>query len=72
MITSKDANRHTIAVIGGSIAGSEAAFLLATHDFKIVVFDQINGIVIISTKYFFLIGKFAFFVIFFLLVLSVS
>ena len=40
MSSSKDTNSHTIGIIGGSIAGSEAAYLLATHDFKIVVFEM--------------------------------
>ncbi len=40
MATPKDTNNHIIAVIGGSISGSEAAYLLATHNFKIVVFEM--------------------------------
>lgn len=40
MSFSKDTNSHTIAVVGGSISGSEAAYLLATNDFKIVVFEM--------------------------------
>ncbi|AMC09789.1 hypothetical protein Lupro_00260 [Lutibacter profundi] len=33
-------NKHYIAVIGGSISGSEAAYLLAEKGFKVVVFDM--------------------------------
>lgn len=40
MATLKDVNSHTIAIIGGSISGSEAAYLLASHNFKIVVFEM--------------------------------
>jgi len=32
--------KHIIAIIGGSIAGSEAAFILAEKGFRVVVFDQ--------------------------------
>ena len=35
-----DTNRHYIAIIGGSVAGSEAAHQLANKGFKVVVFDQ--------------------------------
>ena len=31
---------HFVAVVGGSIAGSEAAFQLAEQGFQVVVFDQ--------------------------------
>ena len=34
--------KHFIAIIGGSIAGSEAAFILAEKGFRVVVFDQKN------------------------------
>ncbi len=34
--------KHFVAVIGGSIAGSEAAFILAEKGFRVVVFDQKN------------------------------
>lgn len=34
--------KHFIAIIGGSVAGSEAAFILAEKGFKVVVFDQKN------------------------------
>src|SRR5210317_1873861 len=40
MIVQTETNNHTIAIIGGSIAGSEAANLLASHHFKIVVFEM--------------------------------
>ncbi len=36
----KDFKKHYIAVIGGSISGSEAANLLASNGFKVVVFDM--------------------------------
>lgn len=36
----KDFKKHYIAVIGGSISGSEAANLLAKNGFKVVVFDM--------------------------------
>ncbi len=36
----KDFKKHYIAVIGGSISGSEAANLLAKSGFKVVVFDM--------------------------------
>lgn len=36
----KNKNSHYIAIIGGSVAGSEAAFQLAEKGFHIVVFDQ--------------------------------
>ena len=36
----KDYKKHYIAVIGGSISGSEAANLLAKTGFKVVVFDM--------------------------------
>ncbi len=32
--------KHFIAVIGGSVAGSEAAFILAEKGYRVVVFDQ--------------------------------
>ncbi len=32
--------KHFIAIIGGSVAGSEAAFILAEKGFRVVVFDQ--------------------------------
>jgi len=35
-------NKHFIAIIGGSVAGSEAAFILADKGFRVVVFDQKN------------------------------
>ncbi len=35
-----EASQHYIAIIGGSVAGSEAAYQLANKGFKIVVFDQ--------------------------------
>lgn len=38
----KDFKKHYIAVIGGSISGSEAANLLAKNGFKVVVFDMNN------------------------------
>ncbi len=34
--------KHFIAIIGGSVAGSEAAFILAKKGFRVVVFDQKN------------------------------
>jgi len=34
------ANKHYIAIIGGSVSGSEAATMLAQKGFKVVVFDQ--------------------------------
>ncbi|MCB0495055.1 MAG: FAD-dependent oxidoreductase [Cyclobacteriaceae bacterium] len=34
--------KHFIAIIGGSVAGSEAAFMLAERGFRVVVFDQKN------------------------------
>ncbi len=34
--------KHFIAIIGGSVAGSEAAFILAEKGFRVVVFDQKN------------------------------
>ena len=34
--------KHFIAIIGGSVAGSEAAFMLAEKGFRVVVFDQKN------------------------------
>lgn len=36
----KDFKRHYVAVIGGSISGSEAANLLAKNGFRVVVFDM--------------------------------
>ena len=36
----EDFKKHYIAVIGGSISGSEAASLLAQNGFKVVVFDM--------------------------------
>ena len=36
----KDFKKHYIAVIGGSISGSEAASLLAKNGFRVVVFDM--------------------------------
>ncbi len=36
----KDFKKHYIAVIGGSISGSEAANLLAKNGFRVVVFDM--------------------------------
>ena len=33
-------NKHFIAIIGGSVAGSEAAYILAQKGFRVVVFDQ--------------------------------
>ncbi len=33
-------NKHYIAIIGGSISGSEAAFTLATKGFKVVIFEM--------------------------------
>ncbi len=38
----KDFKKHYIAVIGGSISGSEAANLLAKSGFRVVVFDMNN------------------------------
>jgi NADPH-dependent glutamate synthase beta subunit-like oxidoreductase len=32
--------KHFVAIIGGSVAGSEAAFLLAQNGYRVVVFDQ--------------------------------
>ena len=32
--------KHFVAIIGGSVAGSEAAFMLAEKGFRVVVFDQ--------------------------------
>ncbi len=32
--------KHFIVVIGGSVAGSEAAYQLAQRDFRVIVFDQ--------------------------------
>jgi NADPH-dependent glutamate synthase beta subunit-like oxidoreductase len=32
--------KHFVAIIGGSVAGSEAAFLLAEKGYRVVVFDQ--------------------------------
>ena len=37
-----DTNQHYIAIIGGSVAGSEAAHQLANKGFKVVVFDQMR------------------------------
>ena len=34
--------KHFIAIIGGSVAGSEAAYMLAKKGFRVVVFDQKN------------------------------
>lgn len=34
--------KHFVAIIGGSVAGSEAAALLSEHDHRAVVFDQKN------------------------------
>lgn len=34
--------KHFIAIVGGSVAGSEAAFMLAEKGFRVVVFDQKN------------------------------
>ncbi len=36
----KNSKNHYIAVIGGSIAGSEAAFILAEKGFRVVVFEM--------------------------------
>jgi NADPH-dependent glutamate synthase beta subunit-like oxidoreductase len=36
----KDYKKHYIAIIGGSISGSEAASLLAKNGFRVVVFDM--------------------------------
>lgn len=36
----EDFKKHYIAIIGGSIAGSEAASLLAKNGFRVVVFDM--------------------------------
>jgi NADPH-dependent glutamate synthase beta subunit-like oxidoreductase len=33
-------NTHFVAVVGGSVAGSEAAYILAEKGFRVVVFDQ--------------------------------
>ena len=35
-----DFKKHYIAVIGGSISGSEAANILAKNGFRVVVFDM--------------------------------
>ncbi|HHL52322.1 MAG TPA: hypothetical protein ENJ39_03020, partial [Flammeovirgaceae bacterium] len=32
--------KHFVAVIGGSVSGSEAAWLLAEKGYRVVVFDQ--------------------------------
>jgi len=40
MNTKEAFNKHYIAIIGGSISGSEAAHLLAEKGFKVVVFDM--------------------------------
>jgi len=40
MNPNKAFNKHYIAVIGGSISGSEAAYLLAEKGFEVVVFDM--------------------------------
>ncbi|VAW26873.1 hypothetical protein MNBD_BACTEROID04-1819, partial [hydrothermal vent metagenome] len=40
MNTNEAFNKHYIAVIGGSISGSEAAYLLAEKGFEVVVFDM--------------------------------
>lgn len=37
-----DTNQHYIAIIGGSVAGSEAAHQLANKGFKVAVFDQMR------------------------------
>jgi NADPH-dependent glutamate synthase beta subunit-like oxidoreductase len=34
------ANKHYVAIIGGSVSGSEAATMLAEKGYKVVVFDQ--------------------------------
>ncbi len=36
----KKSKKHYIAIIGGSIAGSEAAFILAEKDYRVVVFEM--------------------------------
>ena len=36
------ANKHYIAIVGGSVSGSEAAHLLATKGYNVVVFDMNN------------------------------
>ena len=40
MNTNTNFQKHYVAVIGGSIAGSEAASILAQNEFKVVVFDM--------------------------------
>ncbi|MEZ4840753.1 MAG: hypothetical protein R2821_04380 [Flavobacteriaceae bacterium] len=40
MISNEAYRKHYVAVIGGSISGSEAANLLAEHGFRVVVFDM--------------------------------
>ena len=40
MINNEAFNKHYVAVIGGSISGSEAAYLLAEKGFMVVVFDM--------------------------------
>ncbi len=40
MNLNEEYKKHYIAVIGGSISGSEAANLLAKNGFKVVVFDM--------------------------------
>jgi NADPH-dependent glutamate synthase beta subunit-like oxidoreductase len=37
-----NSGKHFIAIIGGSVAGSEAAYILAEKGFRVVVFDQKN------------------------------
>ena len=40
MKLSEEYKKHYVAVIGGSISGSEAASLLAKNGFRVVVFDM--------------------------------
>lgn len=36
----KESGHHFIAIFGGAVAGSEAAYQLSRHGFRVVVFDQ--------------------------------
>lgn len=39
-VEQNQANKHYIAIIGGSVSGSEAASMLAEKGYKVIVFDQ--------------------------------
>ena len=36
----KDSGHHFVAIFGGAVAGSEAAYQMAMRGFRVVVFDQ--------------------------------